>query len=249
MDRILLENIGKRYCRLQGAKLLLHWWSWKNPSDPYWFWALSDINLRVEAGSWLGIIGPNGSGKTTLLRVLAGVTHPTCGSVAVHGRVVSILELFSAMQPNLTGRENIYFYGALLGMRRREVNRRLDAIVSFAGVEKSLDMAVRHYSSGMTMRLGFGMAVHVDAEILLVDEAWSIGDAAFFEQSMARLHHLARQGATLILVSHELDLIQQCTQKALWLRDGTVASYGPTPQVITAYRKTLHSGGVVTAGP
>jgi ABC-type polysaccharide/polyol phosphate transport system ATPase subunit len=239
MDRIHLERVGKRYCKLQGVRLLFHWKSWRNPSDRYWFWALSDINLQVKGESWLGVIGPNGSGKTTLLRVLAGVTEPTCGSVTVHGRVVSILELFSAMQPNLTGRENIYFYGALLGMRRRDISKKLDSIVSFAGIGNFLDMAVRHYSSGMMMRLGFSVATHVEAEIILVDEAWSIGDAVFFNQSLSRLHSLARQGATIILVSHELELIRQCTQQAIWLQQGKIFSAGPTSDVIAAYQKSL----------
>ena len=239
MERIHLEGVGKRYCKLQGAGLLFHWQSWKNPSDPYWFWALSDVSFRVSAGSWLGLIGPNGSGKTTLLRILAGVTQPTCGSVTVHGRVVSILELFSAMQPSFTGRENIYFYGALLGMRRREITKKLDAIVSFAGIGDFLDMATRHYSSGMTMRLGFSMATHVNAEIVLVDEAWSIGDAEFFSRSMRHLNSMARHGTTLILVSHELDLIRQCTQQVLWLQHGRIVSAGPTADVISAYQKSV----------
>lgn len=235
MDRIRLIGISKRYSRLQGPKLLAylggHFFFREDP----WFWSLQDVHLTLQRGVSLGVVGSNGSGKTTLLRIIAGVTAPTLGTVAVHGKVVSLLELFAGMQGELSGRENIRFNGTILGMRRREIDRKFDEIVEFAGVGDFLDMPVKHYSSGMLMRLGFSVAIHTDSDIILVDEAWSIGDADFQAKSFKRLEDLRRKGATLILVSHDTSVLQKLTTKTLWLNKGHVEKFGETREVISAY--------------
>ncbi len=213
--------------------------SWRLRGNPNWFWALKDVDLSLADGMSLGVIGANGSGKTTLLRLIAGVTRPTCGTLQVHGRIVPMLELFAGMQPEFTGRENVYLNGILLGMRRREIERKFDQIVDFAGVRNFLDMPLKHYSTGMGMKLGFGVAIHTDVQIMLLDEAWSIGDAEFQAKSLAQLHELRRKGITLIIVSHDLGLIQTLSDQALWLDHGLVRDFGPTQQVIDSYLRMV----------
>ena len=238
MERIRLTGVSKRYSRLQGPKLLAYWgWRFLFREDP-WFWSLQDIHLTLQRGTSLGVVGSNGSGKTTLLRIIAGVTAPTLGTVAVDGKIVSLLELFASMQGELSGKENIRFNGTILGMRRREINRKFDEIVDFAGIRDFLEMPVKHYSSGMVMRLGFSVAIHTDADIILVDEAWSVGDADFQAKSFKRLEDLHRKGVTLILVSHDTSVLQKLTTKTLWLNKGRVEKFGETHEVISAY---LHS--------
>lgn len=237
MDRVRFSGVSKRFSRRKGAKLLSNWGFWrKDVSGSNWFWALEDVSLTISGpGHRVGIIGANGSGKTTLLRIIAGVTRPTSGTVAVTGRVVPILELFSGMQPDLTGRENLYLNGLILGMRRHEIRKNLDSIVDFAGVKNFIDMPLKHYSMGMMMRLGFSIATHVDGNIILVDEAWGIGDEEFQTKSQERLQALSKKGATLILVSHDANIIRQLTDEVLWLKSGRVVTFGPTDQVVEAY--------------
>jgi lipopolysaccharide transport system ATP-binding protein len=239
MERIQLTNVSKRYSRLQGPKLLVYLGGrfsfWRDP----WFWSLQGIDLTLQHGSALGIIGSNGSGKTTLLRIIAGVTVPTSGTMAIHGNVVSLLELFSGMQMELSGRENIGFNGIILGMRRREIKRKFDAIVDFAGIRDFLDMPLKHYSTGMMMRLSFSVAIHTSSDIILVDEAWSIGDADFQEKSFKRLENLRREGATLVLVSHDPSVLQRLTGTTLWLNKGRIEKFGETREVISSYLSSV----------
>ena len=236
MDRIRLEGVSKHYFRLGGSQWLTGWLFRRSSRKQDWFWSLRNINLHVSRpGTSLGIVGSNGSGKTTLLRILAGVTFPTCGTVTVHGRVVSMLELFAGMQPDLTGRENLFLNGILLGMRRHEIRSKLDSIVEFAGIGEFLDMPLKHYSLGMQMRLGFGLSTHVDASIFLVDEAWGIGDSDFQAKSFRRLKELKRQGVTLILVSHDLEILRQLSDETLWLHKGETRAFGPTKEVLSSY--------------
>jgi ABC-type polysaccharide/polyol phosphate transport system ATPase subunit len=236
MDRIRLEGVGKRYFRLGGSKLLAGWLFRRSSRSHDWFWSVRDVNLHIpRPGASLGIIGANGSGKTTLLRIIAGVTRPTSGTVTIHGQVVSMLELFAGMQPELTGRENIFLNGILLGMRRREIQRKLDSIVEFAGIGEFLDMPFKHYSLGMQMRLGFSLSTHVEASIFLVDEAWGIGDAEFQSKISRRLKELAANGATLLLVSHDLEILRQLADETLWLHKGETRAFGPTEEVLSSY--------------
>ena len=240
MDRIRLAHVSKKYWRFQGARLLVDWARGKRDWSESWFWSLREVNLTVsKPGTSIGIIGSNGSGKTTLLRIIAGVTAPTSGTVAVHGRVASVLELFAGMQPDLTGRENLYLNGIMLGMRRHEIQRKFDSIVHSSGIGEFLDMPFKHYSLGMQMRLGFSLSTHVEAAIFLVDEAWSIGDAEFQARSFQRLRELTASGATLVLVSHDPLVLLQLTQQTFWLDKGQIRLSGPTEEVLNAYLRQV----------
>lgn len=199
------------------------------------FWALKDVSFEVKRGEVLGIIGRNGAGKSTLLKVLSRIMDPTCGEAVVHGRIGSLLEVGTGFHPELTGRENIFLSGALLGMRRDEVRRRFDEIVAFAGVEKFLDTPCKHYSSGMYARLGFAVAAHLDAEILLVDEVLAVGDAEFQKRCMGKMGEVSRGGRTVLFVSHNLAAVQELCGTALCLHLGTVANCGAVSSAVRAY--------------
>ncbi len=241
MNCVTLSHLYKKYCRLQGSQYITRLPSLLRHPEKYWFWSLKDLSLEISAGQRLGIIGSNGSGKTTLLRIIAGVTNATHGSVRVKGRVVSLLDLFSGLQGDFTGRENIYLNGILLGMRRREIGEKLDSVVDFAGISEFIDMPVKHYSTGMMMRLAFSVGVHVDAEILLIDEAWSVGDDEFQRKSLARIEAINKNGAALILVSHDMEILREHTTETLWLNKGATEAFGPSSNVITSYLNHSHA--------
>src|SRR5579862_7949041 len=188
--------------------------------DEATLWALRDLSLEIGQGEIVGVIGHNGAGKTTLLRILSRITEPTTGWADVTGRVGSLLEVGTGFHPELTGRENIYLNGAILGMRRAEIRRRFDEIVAFAEVERFIDTPVKRYSSGMSVRLAFAVAAHVEPEILLVDEVLAVGDAAFQRKSVARMGEVARDGRTVIVVSHNLAIIQALCQRGIVLERG-----------------------------
>src|SRR5438309_6410062 len=177
-------------------------------------WALRDVTLKIDSGEAVGLIGHNGAGKTTLLKVLSRITEPTRGYADVTGRVGSLLEVGTGFHPELTGRENVYLYGSILGMSRPEIRRRFDEIVSFAEVERFLDTPVKRYSSGMSVRLAFAVAAHLEPEILLVDEVLAVGDAAFQRKSLGKMGEVAGQGRTVIFVSHNLAIIQAPCRRA-----------------------------------
>ena len=241
MHAIECAEVSKRYCKGRWDRFA-YWLAARRALSPNWFWVLNQVSLAVAPGQRLGLIGANGAGKTTLLRIIAGVTEPTAGTVRVRGRVVPLLELGAGIVPDLTGRENIYLNGIILGMRRREIQRKFDAIVEFSGVGRFLDMPLKYYSLGMTMRLGFSVAAHVDAEILLVDEALSVGDAAFQGQVYGRLRQMCERGATMILVSHDASIIERLTDEVLWLHGGRVSALGPSAQVMSAYLNAVRQG-------
>ena len=201
------------------------------------FWALNNIAFDVEPGEVLGLIGSNGAGKSTLLKILSRITRPTKGRVELYGRVRSLLEVGTGFHPELTGRENVFLNGAILGMRRAETARKFDEIVAFAEVEKFIDTPVKHYSSGMYVRLAFAVAAYLEPEILLVDEVLAVGDARFWHKSTERMRELNRQGSTIVLVTHNMFLIQTIASRALWLRGGEIAGYGAPLNVIGLYRK------------
>lgn len=218
-----------------------NWGFWRNEGDDSrWFWALKEVSLSVSSpGTCIGLIGANGSGKTTLLRIIAGVTKPTRGLAVTNGRIVPLLELYAGMQVDLTGRENIYINGIILGMRRREINQKFDSIVDFSGIADFIDMPLKHYSLGMIMRLGFSVASHIEAPIILADEIWSIGDVDFQRKSMDRLQKLRKNGAILIVVSHDLEIVQKVSDEVAWLEQGRLMAHGPAEQVIPQYLKTM----------
>ena len=203
------------------------------------FWAVRNLNFAVERGEALGIIGHNGAGKSTVLKLLSSITAPTSGEIVVDGRLAALIEIGSGFHPELTGRENVYLNGVLLGMRRREIASKLKSIVEFAGVEQFIDTPVKHYSSGMYLRLGFSIAAHLDPEILLLDEVLAVGDAAFQAKCLDRVTELRRAGTTIVFISHNLHAVSRLCERTLLLSKGEVLMDGPTNDVIAEYERIL----------
>ncbi len=208
------------------------------PSREY-IWALRDVSFEVGEGDLVGVIGRNGSGKTTLLKILSRITRPTEGRAEVTGRVGSLLEVGTGFHPELTGRENVFLSGAILGMRRREIERKFDEIVAFAELEKFIDTTVKYYSSGMYMRLAFAVAAHLEPDILLVDEVLAVGDAGFQKKCLGRMGDVARTGRTVLFVSHQMNQIRRICHNCIWLDSGCIRTQGPTPDVVTAYEASF----------
>lgn len=198
-------------------------------------WALRDVSFDLNIGEVLGIIGKNGAGKSTLLKVLSKITEPTSGTVKARGKISSLLEVGTGFHPELTGRENVYLNGTILGMRKMEVTRKFDEIVEFSGVEKFLDTPVKRYSSGMTVRLAFAVAAHLDPEILIIDEVLAVGDAEFQKKCLSKMNQIASKGRTVIFVSHNLAAIDQICNRAILIEDGRVKFDGSTSKVIKSY--------------
>jgi lipopolysaccharide transport system ATP-binding protein len=198
-------------------------------------WAIRDLSIDVAPGQALGVIGPNGAGKSTLLKLVAGITLPTCGRIELRGRVASLIEVGAGIHPELTGRENIYLNGTVMGMSRTEIAAKFDEIVEFAELAAFIDTPVKRYSSGMFVRLGFAVAAHLDPDILLVDEVLSVGDLAFQRKSSERMRQLLRGGRTVLLVSHNLPVIQSACEQALLLLGGEAATIGPAHEVVRRY--------------
>ena len=198
-------------------------------------WALRDVSLRLEPGESVGLIGHNGAGKTTVLRLLAGITTPTSGQVRTGGRVASLINLGAGFHPELTGRENIYLNGVILGLSRREVRARFDEIVAFADLGLYIDTPLKRYSSGMYARLGFAVAAHVDPDVLLVDEVLSVGDVAFQDRSIRKMLSFRDSGQAVLFVSHNLSAVEMMCDRAIWLDHGVIRLAGPTPEVVRAY--------------
>ena len=201
-------------------------------------WALKDVSFEVKRGEVVGIIGRNGAGKSTLLKILSRITEPTSGRAEIHGRVGSLLEVGTGFHPELTGRENIFLNGAILGMHRVEIQRRFDEIVAFAEIERFLDTPVKRYSSGMYVRLAFAVAAHLEPEILLVDEVLAVGDAAFQKKCLGKMGDVAKQGRTVLFVSHNMAAVQSLCKIAVLLRGGLIAARGATEEVVHAYLAT-----------
>ncbi len=199
------------------------------------FFALKGVNFEVRRGEALGIIGRNGAGKSTLLKVLAGITAPSRGRVTITGHLSALIEVGSGFHPELTGRENIFLNGAILGMTRPEIRGKFDEIVAFAEVERFLDTPVKRYSSGMYVRLAFAVAAHLEPEILIVDEVLAVGDAQFQKKCLGKMGEVADGGRTVILVSHQMQVVQAITKKALFLNQGQLVDFGPTPSVVQQY--------------
>lgn len=199
------------------------------------FWALQDVSFDVQPGEVVGIVGRNGAGKSTLLKILSRITEPTSGRALVHGSLGSLLEVGTGFHPELTGRENIYLNGSILGMSRQEIVRRFDEIVAFAEIERFLDTPVKRYSTGMNVRLGFGIAAHLQPEILLVDEVLAVGDARFQQKCLGKMHAAAANGRTVFLVSHQLGAIRRLCPRTMLLENGRLKAFGETDKVIQTY--------------
>lgn len=198
-------------------------------------WALRDVSFDVRQGEVIGLIGRNGAGKTTLLKILSRITRPTEGYAEIHGRVGSLLEVGTGFHPELTGRENIYLSGAILGMSKREIVQKYDAIVDFAGVERFIDTPLKHYSTGMQMRLAFAVAAHLEPEILLVDEVLAVGDLEFQKKCLGKMQDVSRSGRTIVFVSHQMNQIRRLCERVLWIDAGQIRRQGPTAEMAAAY--------------
>jgi ABC-type polysaccharide/polyol phosphate transport system ATPase subunit len=206
-----------------------------------WRWVLRDIELLAEPGSSIGLIGANGSGKSTLLKILTQVMYPTAGRLQVVGRVGALIELRAGLHPNLTGRENIFLTGSLMGLGRKEVTRRLDDIVAFSELEGALDRQIKYYSSGMQMRLGFGVAAFMEPDVLLVDEVLAVGDAPFQQRCLDRMREVLNAGTTLIFVSHDLPAVEATCRDGIWLHNGEVRSRGSIRDVLGTYKQWVEA--------
>ena len=207
------------------------------------FWALRDVSFAVEPGEVLGIIGPNGAGKSTTLKLLNRILEPTAGAVRTAGKIGALIEVSAGFHQDLTGRQNVYLQGAIMGMRKQEVARKFDEIVAFAGVEEFLDTPVKRYSSGMNARLGFAIAAHLEPEILIIDEVLAVGDAAFQAKAFGRIRQMATGGAPVVLVSHQLDRIAELCTKAILLEKGTVRATGTPMHCINTYLHGIGADG------
>jgi ABC-2 type transport system ATP-binding protein len=241
---ILVHRLWKRFRADRGRRLLrdeLERLRARSRGDDSraWRWALRDVSFRAPPGESLGLVGVNGSGKTTLLKMLARVMYPYAGRLDVSGRVGALIEVRAGIHPDLTGRENVYLYGSLLGLRRRETAPRFDEIVAFAELENAIDRQVKFYSSGMQMRLGFAVAAFLEPDILLVDEVLAVGDAAFQQKCLDRMRAVLAQGTTLIFVSHDLPAVEATCSRGIWLREGLVAADGPVRDVLGDYRRSI----------
>jgi lipopolysaccharide transport system ATP-binding protein len=213
------------------------------------FWALHDVSFEVQRGEVLGIIGRNGAGKSTLLKIISRVTAPTAGRVELRGRVGSLLEVGTGFHPELTGRENVYLNGTILGMRRREIDRKFDEIVAFAGVEPFIDTPVKRYSSGMYVRLAFAVAAHVDTEIMVVDEVLAVGDAEFQKRCLGKMDDVAQSGRTVLFVSHNMAVMQRLCARGLLLDRGLVVAAGPIGAVVRRYLREESPNDVARFAP
>jgi lipopolysaccharide transport system ATP-binding protein len=255
---IKVENLSKAYQIGQfGTGTISHdlnrWWALKRgKEDPYLkigeenvrgkkgesniVWSLKDVNFEIEKGSTVGIIGKNGAGKSTLLKILSQVTSPTNGNIKIRGRISSLLEVGTGFHPELSGRENIFLNGAILGMRKNEIERKFDEIVDFSGVERYIDTPVKRYSSGMYVRLAFGVAAHLESEILIVDEVLAVGDAEFQKKCLGKMGQISTsEGRTILFVSHNMSSINQLCDKSILLENGTTKYFGNTSSVIQKY--------------
>src|SRR5437764_9984074 len=242
------ESIGRRAYRtlhddLIGLpKRLLSRLSRNGRSTFEIFWALKNISFDVKQGEVVGIIGRNGAGKSTLLKILSRITEPTEGGADIYGRVGSLLEVGTGFHPELTGRENVYLNGAILGMRQAETDRKFDGIVAFAEVEQFIDTPVKHYSSGMYTRLAFAVAAHLDPEILIVDEVLAVGDAAFQKKCLGKMDEVARSGRTVLFVSHNMGSVQSLCERCAILQQGQLVGLGPTSQIVPRYLAATATG-------
>jgi lipopolysaccharide transport system ATP-binding protein len=207
------------------------------------FWALRDVSLEVRRGEVVGVVGRNGAGKSTLLKILSRITKPTEGRVRVRGRVGSLLEVGTGFHPELTGRENVYLNGAILGMRKAEIDHKFDEIVAFAEVERFIDTPVKRYSSGMHVRLAFAVAAHLEPEILIVDEVLAVGDAAFQQKCLGKMGTVAKGGRTIVFVSHQMNQIRRLCDQCIWLDEGRVRKVGSTADVIGSYETSMATPG------
>lgn len=236
-----IRNLGKRYqIRSQNGgylnfrERLFDILGNRRPSEED-FWALRDVSFQVQRGESIGIVGMNGAGKSTLLKILSKITPPTTGRIFSRGRIASLLEVGTGFHPELSGRENVFFNGSLLGMRRREIESKFDEIVDFSGVERFLDTALKHYSSGMQLRLAFAVAAFLDPEILIIDEVLAVGDAEFQRKCLGKMGDVSKSGRTILFVSHNIGMVKQLCTRCVWLHSGMLRKEGDTTKILHEY--------------
>jgi ABC-type polysaccharide/polyol phosphate transport system ATPase subunit len=237
---IAVEGVSRRF-RIHGreARTLKDLVVQRGRTEPQDVWALRDVSVAIAPGEAVGLVGRNGSGKSTLLRIVAGIIKPTAGQVAADGRIGSLLELGAGFHPDFTGRENVFLNGSIQGLRRHQIRERFDEIVAFAELEHAIDRPVRTYSSGMYMRLGFAIAAFLDADILLLDEVFAVGDEAFQRKCFGRIFEFKQGGGTIVFVSHDAVAVERLCERAVLLSEGSVAFDGPTHEAIVRYRRAL----------
>ncbi len=244
MPAIQFQSVSKRYIlhhqRPQSFQELLVNTIQRRNGEREEFWALRDVSFEVGQGESFGIIGLNGSGKSTVLKLVSHIVQPTAGQVRVDGRVAALIELGAGFHPDLTGRENVYLLGSIMGLGSKQMDQRLEAIVGFAELEQFIDTPVKHYSSGMYMRLGFATAINVDADIFLMDEVLAVGDQRFQEKCLQAIESFKHRGLTVVIVSHDLSLVERFCPQALLLQHGQVISYGRTQDVLDSYLTAPH---------
>lgn len=246
MAAVTFEGVSKKfilhYDRPRSVQEVFLARAKREPQDlPQVLWVLRGVSFRVEPGETVGFIGPNGAGKSTLLKLIARIIQPTSGRISVDGRISALLELGAGFHPDLTGRENVYLNGSMMGLSRQRIRQRMDEIIAFAELERFIDVPVKHYSSGMYVRLGFSVAVHTEPEILLVDEVLTVGDQNFQHKCIERILALQRKGVTICFVSHDLGSVQKLCSQAIWLEDGQVAAAGPVTDTASSYLRHMAS--------
>src|SRR4029079_18393562 len=242
MSDLILDHVSKRYQVRHRLEAKNGWRSLRQRLQAFRgqtneFWALRDVCLEVARGETVGIIGHNGAGKSTILKLLSSVTTPTSGEIRISGRLSALIEVGSGFHPELSGRENIYLSGSILGMRRREIATKLERIIDFAGVRDFIDTPVKHFSSGMYLRLGFSIAAHLEPDILLLDEVLAVGDAAFQAKCLDRINELHRHGRTIVFISHDLGAVERLCGRVILLKQGQVMTMGTAAEVIAAYQE------------
>lgn len=241
---ISFENVSKRFRLLKIPRrafqdVFVNMFN-KEVRGRHHFWALQDVTFSIKAGETVGVLGANGSGKSTILKLISRIIDPTTGVIRVAGRLSALLELGAGFHPDLTGRENIYLNGSILGLNRQAMDRKFDSIVDFAGIDEFIDAPVRSYSSGMQMRLGFSVAIHVEPEIILVDEVLAVGDYSFQLKCLERIRLLQKQGVTILFVSHDFEAVESLCTRAIWLEHGRLQAQGDVTEILTEMRTRYH---------
>lgn len=241
---IEVVNVSKKFKRYQDkATTLKEHLLQLRSSKADTFWALKDINLRVETGETLGLIGHNGSGKSTLLKLITKIIYPTSGTITTQGRVSSLLELGAGFHPDFTGRENIYINASIFGLGKKEIDKKLDSIIAFSELEGFIDSPIRTYSSGMYIRLAFAVAVHVEPQILLMDEIMAVGDANFQKKCIAKIKEFKQQGVTIVFVSHKMEDVYEICDRVVWLDHGRIVASGDTREIGQKYLAAMEAKG------
>jgi lipopolysaccharide transport system ATP-binding protein len=241
---ISFENVSKRFRLLKIPRrafqdVFVNMFN-KEVRGRHYFWALQDVTFSIKTGETVGILGANGSGKSTILKLISRIIDPTTGVIRVSGRLAALLELGAGFHPDLTGRENIYLNGSILGLNRQAMARKFDSIVDFAGIDEFIDAPVRSYSSGMQMRLGFSVAIHMEPEIILVDEVLAVGDYSFQLKCLERIRQLQKQGVTILFVSHDFEAVESLCTQAIWLEHGRLQAQGDVSEILAEMSARYH---------